>query len=77
MKGKADSVSLTALLALLTAFGHIATDMYVPSMPDISRLLAADASEVQLTLSAYLVGFAFGQIVDGPISDRYAVSRSC
>jgi MFS transporter, DHA1 family, multidrug resistance protein len=66
-----DTITLTALLGLLTAFGPVATDMYVPSMPDIGRLLAASTSEVQLTLSSYLVGFAAGQIVYGPASDRY------
>jgi DHA1 family bicyclomycin/chloramphenicol resistance-like MFS transporter len=40
-------------------------------MLDIGRLLAPDASSVQLTLSAYLVGFVVGQIVYGPISDRF------
>jgi len=64
-------MSLTALLALLTAFGAISTDMYVPSMPDIGRQLGADASIVQLTLSSYLAGFAIGQIIYGPISDRF------
>src|SRR5215470_12107950 len=65
------TLALTALLGLLTAFGPVATDMYVPSMPDIGRLLGASTSEVQLTLSSYLVGFAIGQIVYGPMSDRY------
>jgi MFS transporter, DHA1 family, multidrug resistance protein len=68
---KPETASLTALLALLTAFGPIATDMYVPSMPDIGRLLEVDASSVQLTLSAYLIGFAGGQVVYGPLSDRF------
>jgi DHA1 family bicyclomycin/chloramphenicol resistance-like MFS transporter len=66
-----DTIALTALLALLTAFGPVATDMYVPSMPDIGRSLGASASAVQLTLSAYLVAFAVGQVIYGPISDRY------
>lgn len=68
---KADTMAMTALLALLTAFGPVATDMYIPSMPDIGRLLATDASSVQLTLSAYLAGFAVGQIIYGPLSDHY------
>lgn len=68
---KPDTVSLTALLALLTAFGPVATDMYVPSMPDIGRLLEADPAIVQLTLSSYLAGFAVGQVVYGPVSDRF------
>jgi MFS transporter, DHA1 family, multidrug resistance protein len=62
---------MTGFLALLTAFGPVATDMYVPSMPEIGRILGADAVTVQLTLSAYLIGFAVGQIVYGPISDHY------
>jgi DHA1 family bicyclomycin/chloramphenicol resistance-like MFS transporter len=66
-----NTIALTALLALLTAFGPVATDMYVPSMPDIGRSLGASTSSVQLTLSAYLVAFAVGQIIYGPISDRY------
>jgi len=68
---RANTIGMTALLALLTAFGPVATDMYVPSMPDIGRLLGTDASAVQWTLSAYLVGFAIGQIIYGPISDKY------
>jgi MFS transporter, DHA1 family, multidrug resistance protein len=66
-----DTIALTALLALLTAFGPVATDMYIPSMPEIGRSLGASTSAVQLTLSAYLVAFAVGQVIYGPISDRY------
>jgi MFS transporter, DHA1 family, multidrug resistance protein len=66
-----DTFALTALLALITALGPVSTDMYLPSLPDIGRLLSASAADVQLTLSAYLVGFAGGQIAYGPFSDRY------
>ena len=66
-----DTIALTAVLALLVAFGPVATDMYVPSMPEIGRLLDASTAEVQLTLSSYLIGFAIGQSFYGPISDRY------
>jgi DHA1 family bicyclomycin/chloramphenicol resistance-like MFS transporter len=45
--------------------------MYLPSLPDIGRLLSASPAEVQLTLSAYLAGFALGQIGYGPLSDHY------
>ncbi len=65
-----NTFSMTALLALLTAFGPVATDMYVPSLPEIGRLLGADPAIVQLTLSAYLIGFAVGQVFYGPLSDR-------
>ena len=63
--------ALTALLAGLSAFGPLTTDMYLPSLPDIARHLDASTAEVQLTISSYLIGFACGQIVYGPISDRH------
>jgi len=66
-----DTLALTALLALITALGPVSTDMYLPSLPDIGRVLSASPAEVQLTLSAYLIGFAGGQLVYGPVSDRY------
>jgi MFS transporter, DHA1 family, multidrug resistance protein len=66
-----DSFALTLLLASLTALGPMTTDMYVPSLPAIAQALHAPTAEVQLTLSSYLVGFATGQIVYGPISDRF------
>src|SRR3954465_8313810 len=63
--------ALTALLAGLSAFGPLTTDMYLPSLPDIARQLSASTAQVQLTISAYLIGFAVGQIVYGPVSDRH------
>jgi DHA1 family bicyclomycin/chloramphenicol resistance-like MFS transporter len=63
--------ALTALLAALTAIGPLSTDMYLPSLPDIARGLATSTAQVQLTISAYLIGFAVGQIVYGPLSDRH------
>ncbi len=66
-----NTLGLTGLLGLLVAFGPVATDMYVPSMPEIGQQLAASTPQVQLTLSSYLVGFAAGQIVYGPLSDHW------
>ena len=66
-----DTFALTALLALLTALGPLAVDMYLPSFPDIARLLHASPATVQLTLSLYMVAYAVGQIVYGPLSDRF------
>lgn len=63
--------ALTALLAGLSAIGPLTTDMYLPSLPDIAHGLRASTAEVQLTISAYLVGFAIGQIIYGPVSDRH------
>lgn len=70
---RSNTIALTGLLGLLTAFGPLSTDMYIPSMPDVARLMGAGASmaEVQLTLSSYLIGFAVGQVIYGPISDHW------
>lgn len=65
-----DTLALTALLALLTAVGPMSVDFYLPSLPEIGRVFGAPAAQVQLTLSGYLLCFAIGQIVYGPISDH-------
>lgn len=65
------SFALTLLLASLTGLGPLSTDMYVPSLPHIGQALHAPIAQVQLTLSSYLLGFAAGQILYGPISDRF------
>jgi MFS transporter, DHA1 family, multidrug resistance protein len=62
---------LTLLLAMLTALGPLSMDMYLPSLPDIAHVLSAPVARTQLTISSYLVGFAAGQMIYGPLSDRY------
>jgi MFS transporter, DHA1 family, multidrug resistance protein len=62
--------ALTMLLAMLSALGPFSLDMYLPSLPDIGHDLGASVVRVQLTISSYLVGFAIGQIIYGPLSDR-------
>jgi len=66
-----DTLALTVVLALLTALGPLSTDMYLPSLPAIARALGADTARTQLTLSLFLVGFAAGQLIWGPLSDRF------
>jgi DHA1 family bicyclomycin/chloramphenicol resistance-like MFS transporter len=64
-----DTLALTIVLALLTAVGPLAIDMYLPSLPTLTAALGATPPQGQLTLSAFLVGFAAGQILYGPLSD--------
>ncbi|GAA2577451.1 multidrug effflux MFS transporter [Streptomyces roseoviolaceus] len=61
----------TATLALLSFVLPLATDMYLPAFPAMADDLGTDASGVQLTLTAFLFGTAAGQMVLGPLSDRY------
>ena len=65
------SLALTILLAALTAIGPISTDMYLPSLPALTQGLGSTVAEGQLTISSYLIGFAVGQILYGPLSDRH------
>src|SRR5690349_13773031 len=67
---KPDTLALTVLLAFLTSLGPLSTDMYLPALPVIATELGASTGQAQLTLSAFLLGFAAGQFVYGPVSDR-------
>jgi len=67
---KPDTLALTVVLALLTALGPLSTDMYLPSLPAITAGLGASTGQGQMTLSAFLLGFAAGQFFYGPVSDR-------
>ncbi len=67
---KPDTLAMTATLALLTALGPLSTDFYLPSVPDIARVFGTTTAGAQATLSAFLFGFAAGQVVYGPFSDR-------
>ena len=62
--------ALTILLAMLSMLGPFSLDMYLPSLPDIAHVLDASIARVQLTISSYLIGFAIGQVIYGPLSDR-------
>lgn len=58
-------------LSALMAFGPIATDFYLPALPAMGQDLRTDAGTIELTVTGYLVGFSLGQLLWGPISDRY------
>lgn len=60
-----------AVLSLLMGFASISTDLYLPAMPQMSRSLHADAGMIEWTISGYLIGFSLGQLLWGPIGDRY------
>jgi MFS transporter, DHA1 family, multidrug resistance protein len=62
---------LPALLLLLTVFGPISMDLYLPVLPALTVELGAATSTAQLTVTACLVGLALGQLVAGPLSDRF------
>ena len=67
------SRALVAVLALMTAAGPLAIDMYLPAFPEMADDLGTTATGVQLTLTTFLLGLGLGQLVIGPLSD--AVGR--
>ncbi|MFP6816623.1 MAG: MFS transporter, partial [Pseudomonadales bacterium] len=57
-------------VASMVAIGPFAIDTYLPAMPTMAQSLNVDIVSINSTLSAYLFGFAFGQLFGGPISDQ-------
>lgn len=62
---------LSFLLAIVVALTPFAVDMYLPAMPAMARYLATGIEQVEVSLPLFLLGFALGQIVGGPVSDNY------
>jgi DHA1 family bicyclomycin/chloramphenicol resistance-like MFS transporter len=63
------------ILGLLIAVGAFAIDMYIPGFAAIARDLHADAGTVQLSMTAYFVALAIGQVLYGPVSDAIGRKR--
>lgn len=64
-------IAIVVALGLLTALGPFTIDLYLPSFPSLKADLGITDPQVQLTLSATVVGFAVGQLLIGPLSDRF------
>ncbi len=56
---------------MLIALPALGTDFYVPALPAVARALSQPVSAAQLTLTTYFIGLAAGQLLWGPLSDRY------
>ena len=59
------------LLGALTALGPFTIDLYLPAFPALEASLGVSEAAVQLTLTGTTVGFALGQLVVGPLSDKF------
>ncbi|GGV78362.1 Bcr/CflA family drug resistance efflux transporter [Streptomyces gelaticus] len=66
---------VTLVLGGLTAVPPLSMDMYLPALPAVTESLHTPAATVQLTLTACLTGLALGQVVVGPLSDRWGRRR--
>jgi DHA1 family bicyclomycin/chloramphenicol resistance-like MFS transporter len=64
-------LELLFLLGMLQAFAPVSIDMYLPAMPQMEQVFHTSAAAVQYTMITFLVGFALGQSLYGPITDRF------
>ena len=62
---------LIPFLGMVAAIGPLSNDLYVPSMSIVSGAFGVSGAAVQLTMSSVLIGFSFGALIYGPLSDRY------
>ncbi|WP_418469472.1 Bcr/CflA family efflux MFS transporter [Dialister hominis] len=61
---------LTIFLGVMSAMAPLSTDMYLPSLPELSSYFSISTSMTQMTLTMTMIGMALGQIFGGPVSDR-------
>ncbi|WP_275547173.1 Bcr/CflA family multidrug efflux MFS transporter [Pseudomonas sp. Marseille-Q0931] len=59
------------ILGALCAFGPLAIDFYLPSFPTLAQQFGTDVEHIQLSLAAYFIGIAIGQLFYGPLADRF------
>ncbi|RNF86833.1 multidrug effflux MFS transporter [Streptomyces botrytidirepellens] len=69
------SLLVTFVLGGLTALPALSMDMYLPALPEVTDALHSSAATAQLTLTACLMGMALGQLVVGPMSDKWGRRR--
>ncbi len=68
---KLNTLSLTLILAALTAFAPLSTDMYLASFSSLAETFGTDEGRVQLSLSVFFFGLSVGQLIYGPLVDRF------
>ena len=62
---------LILILGFLTAIGPLSIDMYLPAFPDIARSLKTSVAQVTLSLSSFFIGISVGQLIYGPLLERF------
>jgi DHA1 family bicyclomycin/chloramphenicol resistance-like MFS transporter len=60
-----------ALIVAITACGTLGMHLIIPALPDTAQALRVSPAAIQLSITLYLIGLAVGQLVYGPISDRF------
>ncbi|MDH4298527.1 MAG: MFS transporter, partial [Cyclobacteriaceae bacterium] len=71
MENKRSHFNLILILGLLTAIGPFSIDMYLPAFPAIAKGLNTTVAQVMLSLSSFFIGISVGQLVYGPMLERF------
>jgi len=73
--GAVPGLPLVILLGVLSTFGPLSMDLYLPGLPAMAQDLSASPSAAQLTMTTCMIGLAAGQVVMGPVSDQLGRRR--
>ncbi len=68
---RAQYIELLIVLGLMSAIAPVSIDMYLPSLPTLEKVFSATAAQVEMTMVTFLAGFALGQLLYGPLTDRF------
>lgn len=68
---KKNRIVVILILGLLSALGPFSIDLYLPGFPEIANDLNTTTARVALSLSSYFIGVSIGQMIYGPLLDRY------
>src|SRR6476660_6450130 len=68
---RSNNFYLILILGLLTAIGPFSIDMYLPAFPAIAKGLHTTVAQVTLSLSSFFIGISFGQLLYGPLLERF------
>ena len=59
------------LLMLMVIFSPLAIDIYLPALPIIASELSVSLTQMQWSISAFILSMGFGQLISGPLADKY------
>src|SRR3978361_922161 len=74
-RSKRQNFFLILMLGALNTITPVSIDMYLPAFPEIANDLHTNIGKVALSVSTYFLGFAIGQIIYGPLLDRFGRKR--
>ncbi len=75
MTAKRSNLFIISLLGSLSVVSPFSIDMYLPAFPELAKEFAVPSTKIALTISSYLIGLALGQIIYGPLLDRFGRKR--